>query len=209
MLSKAAAKGLATAATLSNRAIRRAAATKRNASSKSTLTLTRNTALTLYTLTAGSLSSKSDNSLSQFPFTDLLSVYDQYKINWLEIVLFATYDQGQSGVTNNGNIVVGLANDPGGHITAPTLQDISQYGNSLIEPLVAGKVIKYRWTPKPVNNLAAGAYAASNDWLSTATGGDTVPHFRLLYCFQSTVAAATTAGVSGYVRANVTFKGVN
>jgi hypothetical protein len=207
--SRATANALATAAVLTDRAVRRGKQRKPETAGRArTISVTRNSVLANYTLTAGSSSGKSDLLLSSFPFTDLLGTFDRYRVNWAEFVVFPTYDAGQSGVTNNANILVALANDPGGHLTAPTMQDISQFDNCKIEPMVSGKVIRYRWSPKPTNALSAGNLASSNDWLYTGTGGDAIPHLRLLYNFQSNAAAATTAGVSGYVRINVTFKGL-
>ncbi len=145
-------------------------------------TFTRSTNPVSVPLTAGEYSAVISPTLSMFQTTDVIGMFDQYKINWVEITVMPSFDPGQSGVTNNSQVFVAAACDPTGQTTGtPTISQITSFSGSKLQPLTAGSVFKYRFVPRAVNSLAAGAYAVNAaDWLILSTNGATVPHQSLL-----------------------------
>jgi hypothetical protein len=179
----------------------------RNIPNDRTMTIVRSTAQGVFTLVTGALSSFVDFNLGLGFTTDLVGQWDQYRVNWVEFIFTPEYDPGQSGVTNNAVITVYTANDPAGHYTAPNASQIGAFTNHKVTSLVATKVGRYRFKPKPVNTLAGGNFANSNDWLQCTASGVAVAHQRLLIA-ATTQVAADVLSFTGYYRYSVTLKGV-
>jgi hypothetical protein len=126
-------------------------------------------------------------------------MFDQYKILKIEAHICPAYDPGQSGVTNNSIIQLYVACDPAGHYTTPTTLQVGAFENHKVFNLVAGKTHVYTFRPKPVNTLAGGNFANSNDWLLCTTAGAAVAHQRLLI-------AATTLNAADVQSVNIVYK---
>jgi hypothetical protein len=185
----------------------RATARRPNHSKQKTLTVVRSSGISTYGMTAGTIASYNDPNLATVQYTDLTSSYDRFKINWVEAYVSSSYDPGQSGVTNNSQITVWLACDPGGHYTAPTSLQVGAFDNHKVFTLAAGRTYRYRFTPKPVNSLASGSFASSSDWLFSSASGAGVPHQRLLIAAQ-TSNASDVQSITIVYRYSITFKGV-
>ncbi len=119
------------------------------------------------------------------------------------------FDPGQSGVTNNANVWVAAACDPTGQLTTPTFTQVTAFGNHTVQPLVAGRTFRYRFSPKAANTLAGGNVAVnSTDWIYCNAAGVAVPHLKLLYNITSNLNTNVT--VFEYVmRVNFTVKGTS
>jgi hypothetical protein len=157
-------------------------------------TMTRTTTPTSIALVAGEAAGSVDVSLGLVQTTDIIGMYDRYRINWVEIEIIPLYDPAQSGVTNNSEAFVAFANDPSGQLISPTWAQVASFANCKTACLVAGKSLKYRFRPKAINALAAGNYAINqNDWLLLNASGSGVAHYRLLMNIKTTLATNTNA----------------
>jgi hypothetical protein len=173
-------RGAYTGAVLGSRAVCRRLAGPGRRRSARPLTLSRTTAPGAVTLVAGQGVLTSSPALNLVTTTDLAAMYDQYKINWMEIRLIPGYDPGQSGVTNNADVWVIAACDPTGSLSAPSWGQLAEFDNHKVAPLVAGREFRYRFRPKCVNALAAGNVAVNaSDWLFLTSAGVGVAHNQL------------------------------
>lgn len=169
-----------TGAVLGSRAIRRRLARQGRLRGARPLTLHRTTAPAAVNLVAGQGTLTLSPALNLLNTLDLAGMYDQYKINWMEIRLIPGYDQGQSGVTNNADVWVIAACDPTGSLSAPSWNQLAAYENHKVAPLVAGREFRYRFRPKATNAIAAGNLAVNNtDWLFLTSPGVGVAHHQL------------------------------
>jgi hypothetical protein len=166
----------------------------RRTRSNQSITMTRVTAPASFALTAGESSGSSDITLSSVQTSDLIAMYDQFKINWVDFEVIPRFDPAQSGVTNNTNLFIAAACDPIGQLTTPTFVQVTAFANAKVGVLMAGKNFRYRFRPKPVNALAAGNVAVNqSDWLFLSTPGIAVAHLRLLYDAKSGLTTDTNS----------------
>jgi len=186
-----AANGTITAGKRVSRAIRRPSLPRRN--SAPMRTFTRYSVPSTLTLVAGEAAGTFDFSLNQILTSDLIGMFDQYRLNWVEIELIPRFDPAQSGVTNNTDVWVTSACDPTGQITGtPSFQVVSSFENSKVAALVAGKSFRYRMSPKATNALAAGNFAVNqSDWLILSSTGTAVSHLRWLYNIRTPLTTST------------------
>jgi hypothetical protein len=205
--SRAGYTGARRVAILGARSVRRLGNRTPSVGATKTLTVTRSTQPFYASLTAGALSLVKDIALTDFQYTDLTGVYDRYRVNWVEVYITPSYDPGQSGVTNNGQIALYLACDPGVHYSAPTPANIGSFDNHIVKYLTAGRTVTYRYYPKPTNTLSGGNFASSTDWLYTSSTGPGVVHPRLLLAAVSP-NVSDVLGIQIVYKINVTLKGV-
>jgi hypothetical protein len=150
------------------------------------ITFTRTSAVQTIGLVAGEASGSATPALSQVQTSDLIGMYDEYKINWVKFRLIPRYDSGQSGVTNNTNVWVAAASDVTGQVTAPTFVQVTAFDNHKVGSLVSGTEYTYTFSPKAVNALAAGNLAVNrNDWIVLSAAGVAVAHQNLIYNIKS------------------------
>jgi hypothetical protein len=154
-----------------------------------TITITRSTAPSNVALVAGDYSGYLDITLSSVQTSDLVLMWDQFKILSVTAHVTPVVDPGNSGVTNNSNIIAYLACDPQGKYTAPTTTQIGAFENRKIQTLVAGRELRFTYQPRAVNALATGSFASTTDWIFCNASGIAVPHQRLLINYQATNAA--------------------
>lgn len=157
------------------------------------LTITRTGGLNTITLVAGTASGHIDYSLNAVQVSDLLDAFDAFRINWVEFVLYPQVDPGQSGVVNNTQATVYLANEPSGQLTTPTTLQVGSFSNAKVQSLTATTpVIRYRFKPVATNTLAGGSIGLSgSDWIVTNATGAAVAHKRLLYNIDTNNATST------------------
>lgn len=161
---------------------------------RATLTMTRTTAPFSISLVAGVGSGVYAPTLGACQTSDLIAMYDEYKINWMEFILIPRYDPGQSGVTNNSDVFVVAACDVTGALSAPTFTQLSAFDNSKVAPLQAGKSFRYRFVPRAINTLASGNYAVNqSDWIILNASGVNVPHNQLGFVIQTPLATNVLA----------------
>jgi hypothetical protein len=158
-----------------------------------------------FSLVAGAYSGFVDPTLSLVQTTDLIAMYDAYRVNWVEIELSPGYDPAQSGVTNNSILNVWMACDEAAHYTAPTILQTGAFENAKHKVMVAGSTFKYRFYPKPVNVLAAGNYGVEEGFLTLSAGSIGATHQRLY--INVITAAASTIPVEYTLKFNVTLRG--
>lgn len=155
------------------------------------LTMVRTSAPYTATMVAGEASGQFAPTLSTVQTTDLIGMYDEYRINWMEFVLIPRYDQGQSGVTNNADAFVAACCDVTGQLASPTFTQVTAFDNSKVAPLQAGKSFTYRFKPKALNALSSGNYAINqSDWLILSTAGATVAHNQLGFNIKTPLTTA-------------------
>lgn len=174
------------------RAARRVGRNARRTGSSPQLTLTRTTAPFSITLVAGEASGLNDATLNAVQTSDLIAMYDQYKINYVDAYFMIRADPGNSGVVNSTNLWITTACDPVGNYTAPTWTQVSSFQNSQTGTLQSDRVYRYRYSPRAVNSLAAGSFAVNtSDWIFLNSTGVTVPHQRLYWDIKSTNTSNT------------------
>lgn len=155
------------------------------------LTMVRTSAPFTATMIAGEASGQFAPTLSAVQTTDLIGMYDEYRINWMEFVLIPRYDPGQSGVTNNADAFIAACCDVTGQLSSPTFTQVTAFDNAKVSPLQAGKSFTYRFKPKAINALAAGSYAInSTDWLILSTAGAAVAHNQLGFNIKTPLATS-------------------
>jgi len=144
---------------------------------------------------AGEASGQIIPTLGWIENSDLLALYDQYKINWIRIRLIPRFDPGQSGVVNNSDVWVAMACDPANQVSTPTFLQVTAYGNAKVAPLLSGREFTYTFKPRPVNTLAAGNYGVvdGNSWLIANAGGASVLHYNLIWNIKSGDTSSTTS----------------
>jgi hypothetical protein len=185
-----------TGAVLANRGVRRLGRSVRRTRDSAQMVLTRSAQPVTVSLVAGAYSGIVSPTLGLVQTSDLIAMYDQYKIIGVKVTMIPLYDPGQSGITNNTDIWVSMSCDPTAQVTAPTWLQVTAFENARSGPLVAGKPFTYTFRPRAINTLAAGSFAVNNsDWLilSGPAAGTSVPHERLLINLTSNLAANVTS----------------
>lgn len=158
-----------------------------------TVTMTRTTAPATITLVAGEAAGSMQQALTSVQYTDLVGMYDQYRINWAKIRIIPRYDPGQSGVTNNTDVWIAAGSDVTNQVTTPTFLQVTAFDNSKVAPLLAGKEFQYTFYPKAMNALISSQFAVnSTDWLILSTGGAGTLHSNLIYNIKSGNAASVS-----------------
>lgn len=179
---------------LAGRAVRRAGRRVSRTRAYPAFTMTRHTSPFSVSLTAGSYTAATTVNLSAVQVSDLIAMYDMYKINWVEFRLIPNYDPAQSGVTNNTDVWVAAACDPTGQVTAPTWAQITAFEGHRVAPLLAGREFRFRFKPRAINALQAGNYAINNnDWLILSSSGAAVAHQSLIWNIVSNSASNVTS----------------
>ncbi len=146
------------------------------------------------TLVAGEASGYVDPTLNQVQTSDLIGMFDMYRIRQVRFRLIPAADPGQSGVVNNGDAWVAVACDPIGQYTAPTWTQVTAFENSKVLPLLTGKELTYVFRPKAINALSAGNLAVNqSDWLILNASGAAIPHQRLYYDIKSSIGSSTAS----------------
>lgn len=188
----AAGSAVNTGARLAYRGAKRVGRSVRRTRRSRTTTFTRTVAPGYWTLTAGVFSGSLDVALSGVQTSDLIAMYDQYKINYVDLHIMPRFDPAQSGVTNNAQCFGAFACDPTGQVTTPTWIQVTAFANAKVAPLVAGRSVRYRFRPRVINTLSGGNYSVNtSDWLVCSAAGVALPHLRLLANITSTLTTDT------------------
>lgn len=153
------------------------------------VTYTRFTSPSATSLTAGLLSTNLDFTLNQVQTSDLVVMYDTYRINYVRLHFCATVHPGNGGITHNTQVVSYVACEPSAQLTTPTPVQVAAFANAKVA-LVGERTFSYTFKPKATNQLAAGAYGVQTGWLYCDAAGVAVPHHRLLWALVSSDASS-------------------
>lgn len=186
-------KGAYSLAKQAGRAARRARSGTGRPTRSRPLTLTRTSLPLPIVQTAGEANGAVTITLNQVQTTDLIGMYDEFKINWVKFRVQPRVDPGQSGITNNTQNWVAAACDVTGQISSPNFTTVTALDNHKVSQLTQREFI-YTFTPRAINALQAGNLAINrNDWLILSTAGAAVAHQSLLYNIKSLNTSAVLA----------------
>lgn len=170
------------------------------------ITLVRETQPNGFSLTAGSFAGSLDPILSSVQTSDLVGMYDQYKINWVEVVFVPRFAPENSGIVNNTNLWITTACDPASQLSAPTWTQVTSYDGHSCGIMNGSKPFVYRCRPKPVNAMAAGNFGLNDEsWIALSAGGIGVAHPRIYYNVRSNDASCVVP-VDYMIRLSITVK---
>lgn len=141
--------------------------------------------------------------LSDVFTSDILAMYDQYRVVKAVATFSPLVDPGNNGVSGNFVADCFLANEPTGQdATATNAQDLSRYANYKTMPIVSGRYMTYTFYPKALNTISGsagsvnqGSYGFGNPWIALSSAGVQVPHYNLYYAAK-TAAAVGASGVA-------------
>lgn len=148
---------------------------------------------------------RSNVTLSQVFLTDILPVFDVYRMKRVTIEVIPRWDTGANYVSTSGGAIgpndtiwAVAACDPANEsIAAPTLDVVSKFGNYKCQPIVSGGNFKYSFYPKVSNSVQgasasvnSGSYGKFNPWLKMDADGVLVPHSNIIFGLQTAFAAS-------------------
>lgn len=141
---------------------------------------------------SGNVAGALDFNLGSIFSSDIQAAWAEYRINWVEVTVAASWDAGgtagASAINSVGTLY--LAEDPTATVSGtPTLGQMTKFASCKARLLPSGTSLTYKFTPRPIltmddNGVAdpSGTPSGANPWLNTNTGtGISVPHKRLLY----------------------------
>jgi hypothetical protein len=139
-------------------------------------------------LSAGFSNGFLDVTLNQFDTTDLVGIYDVYRIKSVTAEFLPVVDFGNSGIVDNQQMHVYAANDTVGTSGAPaTTGVVTRFANYKYGSITSGSKFLYTFYPKATNTVdnagtavGVGSYG-TNPWIALTTAGINIPHHRLLY----------------------------
>lgn len=150
-------------------------------------------------MAAGNIGFTVPHTLSQVVTSDLVGTFEKFKLLSVTAVFTKQVDPGNSGIANNTQATICVANDLTGNTVSPTnISDPGAYANHKTGTLVSGREFRYTYTPKVVDmvnnagtSIAAGTFA-QNPWLLLSSTGISIPHQRLRAFVDSTNASDTS-----------------
>lgn len=171
----------------------------RNVHNPAYVSMRRSTNLFSSGLTAGAVGTIFDITLSLVQNSDLIQVYEAYRIRKVVMTLVKRIDAGNNGTVNNSTETIHAACDTSAISAPASLQDVGAYSNHKKGTLPSGSTFLYTFYPKAQNTIAGsggvasnvGSYSKYNPWINLDSNGVNVPHQRLLFYIQSLTSAST------------------